>query len=106
MGNTTAEKITEMFGDGQQYVLPDGRELGDVCDAEGSQRIEHRGNVKWVFDDGSSIVETDGAGWDHGITDCGDCFCWSSCDVDHPDTGGHDPDCPCAESVDVDDDDE
>jgi len=93
---TTAERIEEMFGDGLLYRLPDGRELPDVCEAEQGRKIELRGETKWVFDDGSSIVESDGAGWDHGLSPDADCFCWDTCQHDFPDTGGHDPDCPHA----------
>lgn len=43
--------------------------------------------TKYVFRDGSTIVECDGAGYDVGFTGCG-CFCWEG--------AGHHAGCPHA----------
>jgi len=99
---TTAEKIAELFStdDGNRYSLPDGRWLPDVCEAEpGRQRVEHRGNVKWWFIDGSCLVETEGAGWDqgfHSVDAHNGCYCWEAVAADYDATGGHLPTCPHA----------
>ena len=74
---TTAQKVAEiMGGDGQEFKMPDGRELDEICrdngaDAErgGGQVVEGRDApidpqwTRYVFADGSAIVDCDTA-WD------------------------------------------
>ncbi len=74
---TTAQKVSKiMGGDGQTFLDPDGRELGWVCKQHGAsveqgdgQMIEGRDApvdpswTRYLFDDGSAIVDCEDA-WD------------------------------------------
>lgn len=90
---TTAEKIADLFGDGQTWIA-EGRKLDEVCAAEEGWSVEAGRDclVKWLFDDGSSIVVAEG-GWDLGLNDDADCFCWQP----HDDSGDHENGCSLAE---------
>jgi hypothetical protein len=96
--DTTAATISDLFdGDGQRWesrLTAEG--LSEACESRGGRRSEHGESVKWVFADGSSIVET-GGGWDLGLNSEADCYCWDACQTEHPATGGHNPHCAHAE---------
>lgn len=81
---TTAERISEMFGnDGQCFETSDGRSLDDVCDDHASPHDKHVhfDAVRWEFDDGSAISSC--GAWDLGYHGC---YCWQG--------GGHSEECP------------
>lgn len=100
-GQTTAEKIMELFDDGSEcwhWRVGDG--LSEACEVNAARRSERGDSVKWVFGDGSSIVEASG-GWDLGLDDDPDCYCWDGCRGDHPETDGHNPHCASAPDPDA-----
>jgi hypothetical protein len=78
----------ELGGDGQ--VFPPF--FSSLLGAHGSKVCDNANDrVRWVFPDGSAIVEA-GPAWDIGITGASDeCFCWSSAD-----RGRHSDTCPDA----------
>ena len=65
---TQAERIAALFGaDGERWALPDGRTIDDVCVAAARSRgLTSDGQSRWIFDDGSLIVD-DGTRWDIGL---------------------------------------
>ena len=84
---TIAQKVSELFNDGQTFTAHDGRGFKDVCEAHGARveygvrvyrdDVEHASYwvkgysgdhfsgdpVRYVFDDGSALVER-GEAWD------------------------------------------
>lgn len=64
---TTAEKNAAMLGnDGQTWETTDGKTLGELALAAGAHTETHPEKhylTRYVFDDGSAIVESEGA-WD------------------------------------------
>ena len=74
---TTAQRVAELMGgDGQEFKLPDGRELDEICRDHGAAVERGDGHViegldapidpqwtRYAFADGSAIVDCDTA-WD------------------------------------------
>jgi len=85
---TAAQKISTLLGDdGLRWESRDGRGIAQLCEdhgASGPYGQSGRGTMpeRYDFDDGSSIVVTDG-GWDLGLSQ--DCYCWVGV--------GHDENC-------------
>lgn len=90
---TIAERISAQFyDDGNISRLENGRHIthvcGDYCGLKNYNFVRQTdGLMKYVFEDGSSIVYSDNSGtWDLGINDSLECFCWQGV--------GHSEDCP------------
>jgi len=79
---TEAERISDMFDDGQSFETPDGEDLTAICGkAALTSTIEGHDRQRFVFSDGSAITVA-GNAWDLGY---GDCWCWQGI--------GHDGNC-------------
>jgi hypothetical protein len=63
----TAEQIAAMLGDdGQTWETPDGRTLDQLAEEHGAVTTTHRDKpylTRYLFNDGSAIVASEGA-WD------------------------------------------
>lgn len=81
---TAARFAATLHDDGQILVTDDGRDIGHLArdlDPCVTVRSTHDA-TRYLFGDGSSIVETAG-GWDIGLSP--DCWCWAGT--------GHEQDC-------------
>lgn len=84
---TTAETIANALNnDGQRFAAADGTSLTNLCAAANARKITRGIDTKWVFGDGSAIVESGGAAWDLALAPtAADCFCWECQDGEHGD---------------------
>lgn len=75
-----AEQVsTALDSDGRRLATVDGRRLVDLCLDARASSVEHNGDRKWVFPDGSALVQSGSRSWDLAL-DPKDarCFCWES----------------------------
>ena len=59
-----AETVASLFGTGDVYETEDGRHLEDVCIEHGATIETDDDSRRYVFGDGSAIVDMHGNAWD------------------------------------------
>ena len=83
---TEARAVGETFlsGNGQVFQDKDGRNVREVCEANGARTSWPNGRgltpIVYLFADGSAIVELDG-GWDYRANGCS-AHCWDGVGCD------------------------